>query len=195
MEQLRMIWRPLNGGSTEYSIPEGYTVRPMLSTEISQWCETSIELTGGKQWEDHIFIDRMLFNPPLTLSPRHIYCAFSPEGEMAATAAACLDGVKRIGDLHMVTARQEFKGKGLGKAVCAEAVNCFIANGCVEADLSTDDFRKPAIAIYLKLGFRPWLYLDDMRGRWTTVLTDMGWKKDVFAYDANRFDTYLYQAD
>ena len=41
--------------------------------------------------------------------------------------------------------------------------------------LSTDDWRLPAIKVYLKLGYEPLLYADDMKGRWKAVCGKLGW--------------------
>ena len=35
--------------------------------------------------------------------------------------------------------------------------------------LLTDDFRLPAVSTYLKLGWQPLLYLEDMEGRWRAL--------------------------
>ncbi len=190
MSQLRMIWRPENERNTEYTLPEGYTVRGMKFEEIEQWNDVSTALTG-EPWSFDKFLQEMVFNPPFDLSPAHIYCAYDSEGKMMSTAAACVDPVKHIADLHMVSARPECRGKGLGKAVCAECVKFFEDTGCVEALLSTDDFRKPAIAIYLKLGYRPWLYEDDMLGRWNVIFGEMGYKEPIPAYTLEKEDAVI----
>lgn len=190
MSQLRMIWRPGNGGNTEYTLREGYTVRGMNFDEIEQWNDVSTALTG-EPWSRDRFLQEMIFKPPFDLSPAHIYCAYDRDGKMMSTAAACVDAVKHIADLHMVSARPECRGLGLGKAVCAECVKYFEDTGCVEAHLSTDDFRKPAIAIYLKLGYRPWLYEDDMPGRWNVIFGEMGYKTPIPAYTLEKEDTVI----
>lgn len=195
MSQLKMIWRPQTCPSLPVTVPmaEEYEIRPLTEETIDSWCETSIELTGGKKWTGDEFISRMLFHPPLTLSPKNIFCVFEKtSGLMAGTASACLDGVKKYGNLHMVSVRPEFKGRGLGKAVCAAAVNAFIDNSITEADLSTDDFRIPAIAIYLHLGFLPFLYEEDMSERWKKVLSSMKLDKTIMAYDCDKDTALLY---
>jgi mycothiol synthase len=58
--------------------------------------------------------------------------------------------------------------------------------------LSTDDFRIPAIAIYLSLGFRPFLYDDDMQNRWKTILYGMGWKSAVEALSPDKSVVAMY---
>jgi ribosomal protein S18 acetylase RimI-like enzyme len=187
-----MIWRPTNCGDTGYNLRDGYIIRPIKYEDIGGWCGISVALTGEK-WSEQTFIKKMLFEPPLPLSPSHIFGVFrGPDEKMVATASACIDAARQYGNLHMVSAADDCRGLGLGKAVCAECVKAFIAAGCREADLSTDDFRKSAIAIYLKLGFRPWLYEDDMRDRWLKILDEMQWQKEVLAYGADKRDTALY---
>lgn len=198
MAQLKMIWRPQTCPSSPVTVKlkDGYQIRPLAEDMIDSWCETSLELTGGDKWSRDEFISRMLFSPPLTLSPKHIFCVVeTATGRMVGTASACLDGTKKYGNLHMVTVRPDFKGLGLGKAICSAAVNTFIENQVGEADLSTDDFRIPAIAIYLSLGFRPFLYDDDMYGRWKTILSGMGWKSKVEAYSPDKSIAVMYMPE
>jgi GNAT superfamily N-acetyltransferase len=198
MAQLKMIWRPQTSPSLPINVKlkDGYDIRPLTEDMIDGWCETSLELTGGTKWSREEFISRMLFSPPLTLSPKYIYCAVdTASGRMVGTASACLDGINKYGNLHMVTVCPEYKGLGLGKAVCAAAVNAFIDNGITEADLSTDDFRIPAIAVYLYLGFRPFLYEESMDARWKTILSGMKLKNPVEAYDSKKNSAVIYSPE
>ncbi|NLF38955.1 GNAT family N-acetyltransferase [bacterium] len=73
------------------------------------------------------------------------------------------------GEVGWIAADPEHKGKGLGLAVTAAATARFIAAGYRRIYLSTDDFRLPAIAVYLKLGFEPLMYAPDMADRWAAV--------------------------
>ena len=75
----------------------------------------------------------------------------------------------RGGEVGWIAADPEHKGRGLGLAVTAAAVARFIAAGYRRIYLMTDDFRLPAIAVYLKLGFEPFFYAPDMADRWAAV--------------------------
>ncbi len=164
-----MIWEPGNAAFVKAAPDPRFEIRPLSYSEIDQWCETHKELSLTP-WTREQFLEKMLFDSPLTISVKNIFCVFDREsGEMAATASACLDGTKRIGNLHRVAAKANYQGLGLGKAVCSEVIGCFIENGCTFADLVTDDFRIPAIVIYLKLGFKPFLYADGMEERWRAI--------------------------
>ena len=81
------------------------------------------------------------------------------------------------GELGWVAGDPKHKGKGLGMAVCAAVTARFIQAGYEEIYLSTDDWRLPAIKVYLKLGYEPMLYADDMKGRWKAVCAKLGWPR------------------
>ncbi len=64
--------------------------------------------------------------------------------------------------------------RGLGRAVCAAVVRRLLSAGYHRIYLKTDDFRLPAITVYLRMGFVPFLYQQDMpalAGR----LPQLGW--------------------
>jgi GNAT superfamily N-acetyltransferase len=64
--------------------------------------------------------------------------------------------------------------KGLGTIVSASVTNRLVAEGYPRPFLGTEDFRTPAIAIYLKLGWRPYIYRDDMESRWRSIFACLG---------------------
>jgi len=72
--------------------------------------------------------------------------------------------------LGWVASRPEAKGQGLGYAVCLAAMWRARERGFHQMMLLTDDWRLPALRLYLKLGFQP-----DCRahpsfvGRWETI--------------------------
>ena len=73
------------------------------------------------------------------------------------------------GELGWVCTRPEARGKGLGKAVCTSALLRFRSAGYDRVYLKTDDWRLPAIQLYLKLGFKPFLFAPGMLERWEDV--------------------------
>lgn len=64
--------------------------------------------------------------------------------------------------------------KGLGTIVAASATNRLAAEGYQRPCLGTEDFRIAAISIYLKLGWRPYLYREDLVPRWRVVFARLG---------------------
>jgi mycothiol synthase len=70
-------------------------------------------------------------------------------------------------------------GKGLGSIVAASATNRSAAEGYRRPCLSTEDFRIAAISIYLKLGWRPYIYCDEIESRWRSIFARLGREFDL----------------
>jgi mycothiol synthase len=79
------------------------------------------------------------------------------------------------GELGWVGADPEHKGKGLGRVVCAAVTTRFLRAGYKDIFLRTDDFRLPALKIYLSLGYEPFLFCNGMRQRWQDICTKLNW--------------------
>jgi GNAT superfamily N-acetyltransferase len=65
-------------------------------------------------------------------------------------------------------------GKQLGTVVSAMATNRLVAEGYARPFLGTEDPRLAAIAIYLKLDWRPFIYRKDMLPRWQSIFSYLG---------------------
>ena len=64
--------------------------------------------------------------------------------------------------------------KGLGTIVSTAVTNRFLQEGYTRPFLGTEDQRLAAIAIYLKLGWRPYIYARDLEERWQRIYTQLG---------------------
>jgi mycothiol synthase len=71
--------------------------------------------------------------------------------------------------LQWVVAHSNHRGAGAGQATVVAATQSLAEHAPEYSYLSTDDFRIPAISIYLKLGWKPLLFQEDMSIRWTTI--------------------------
>jgi predicted dehydrogenase/GNAT superfamily N-acetyltransferase len=73
------------------------------------------------------------------------------------------------GELGWVACHPDHRGKRLGQLACAAVINLFLARGYREIYLLTDDFRLPAIQTYLRLGFEPMRFSEEMHSRWQAI--------------------------
>jgi len=98
-------------------------------------------------------------------------------GVLVASAMACHEPRPLHpfgGALNWVCGDPAHAGKGLGTSVCGLVTARLLAAGYENVYLLTDDFRLPALSIYLKLGYRPFLFAPDMKERWQAVYTQLG---------------------
>ena len=95
-------------------------------------------------------------------------------GSPVATVTAIVHPEARRGYVHMVAAAPSCRGLGVGGLMNRIACAVFWEAGCETADLTTDDFRIPAIRSYLSAGFLPVDWDEDMAERWETILRDLG---------------------
>jgi len=149
----------------EFHCPIGYRFRHFQAGDERNWEDLirhsfTREVKFADKIGDHVpcYADRVLF-----------IC----RGEQpVATATAWETGSGDNNDwyLHMVGVLPEYSGKGLGFAATLAALHKIREASGEAAYLETDDFRLPAIRIYLKLGFQP-VYIDDSHpGRWKQIL-------------------------
>lgn len=170
--------------------PAGYFIRTHsyenggLNADCEGWAIACEKLCGGIKTPDEV--KGMMLDDPDCGPGRIYYICRESDGRICATATAKFN--PSLPTLHMVGAANASMGLGLSRPVCAEAVNAMIRAGKRRIGLSTDDFRVPAIKTYLKLGFRPWYWQDDMKDRWRKLFDEMGYDRgDYFAYNS-RFD-------
>ena len=81
----------------------------------------------------------------------------------------------RGSELGWVAASPAHTGKGLGKVVSAAATARLLGAGYRRIYLRTDDWRLPAIKVYLWLGYIPFLFAADMETRWEAVCENLNW--------------------
>ena len=162
---LRM-WRP-NVPLPAYSLPEGYTIRKLRDDEGEAWCACLLNDMGIDVMSQELFKEKMLDDADVP--DGSIFCVEDENHVPVATATAQLKVEGNVAHLHMVGARENARGKGLGLAVCAAVIQKHLDDGYTTCLLTTHDWRLPAIKHYLKLGFIPVLKHDSMRGRWEII--------------------------
>ena len=90
---------------------------------------------------------------------------------IAATfASADIYEKKETGRLDFVVTHPDHRKKGLGKNICIAVINHFIEKKYEKVILQTEDWRIPAIAVYLKLGFKPVFTSKELEKRWNEII-------------------------
>jgi mycothiol synthase len=147
-----------------FNCPSGYRLRHFQPEDERNW----EDLIRHSFTRDVKFAQKIGDHVP-DYSDRLLFICRGDQPVATATAWETSIGDNRDWYLHMVGVLPEYSGKGLGYAVSLAALHKIREVGGESACLETDDFRLPAIRIYLKLGFQP-VYLDDSHpGRWERI--------------------------
>jgi mycothiol synthase len=158
-------------------LPEGYQLRTYERGDDAAWL--SIQKLADPVIPGGDF-DRFLAQYKAALLPNGLYFAVDgASGEPVATAGAVhntRDGMFPFGgELGWVATIPAHQSRGLGQAVSAAAVRRLLDAGYESIRVGTQDHRLPAIKLYLRMGFVPYLYASDMAERWRRICQALDW--------------------
>ena len=162
MRQLSMI-RPHMEGLPPIVLPQGYDLHTGRADSASVWEEIIRD-----SFHMEFSYEKELDYPDC--GPDNCWFA-SVDGEDVATATSYTKPeVPGAAFLHMVAAHSKGLGKGAGKLVVLAVLHGLKEAGFRECRLFTDDFRIPAVGLYLSLGFEPVIDDEEMKDRWNAVM-------------------------
>jgi len=156
----------------EIELPPGYHIRTYRDGDQQAWCDILNEAFEDN-WTVEKFTKSMLedygFRPG-----RIFFICYGDEPVATASAWRVRSISDDMGYVHWVAVKPAHRGKGLGKAITVAVLRKFREEGCGEAVLQTDDFRLPALKVYLDLNFRPLIVHENQRERWRKILRNLG---------------------
>lgn len=172
MSQLRMLFDATSGSLPERFLPDGFRLRSIQDAEVARYSALRVSV-GFTAWDmQHLlsFRNKVLPNGLLLIEE-------VATGLFAASAAAettDIASLAQLGVIGWVMTHPDFQGRHLGRAVSVAAMHRLYEDGYRTFFLLTDDFRIPAMKTYLALGWKPWLYEEDMEARWRTIAAGLG---------------------
>ena len=175
---LFVVWRPGRLSSPpNVDVPPGYQLRVYRESDEPRW----LALVESVGWD----MDEGLFDSYMPgLLPRGLFVAEDAStGNLVATAGAVhntRDGMFPFGgEVGNVAVRERETGKGLGRAVTAAATARLIDTGYTSIRIAVGpdprtagakaDNNLPALATYLKMGYRPFVYAGAPETRWRAI--------------------------
>ncbi len=145
--------------------PPGFDLRGYRPGDEDSWVELINTGEFGSDW-DRVRFDEYILGPERMTGSRVV----ERDGVIvAATFASVQTGMENTGRVDFVTSRPEYRGLGLGRLACRDVVCCLVGRGYSMVILFTDDWRLPAIGLYLSMGFEPQMTREDMPERWERV--------------------------
>ena len=159
----------------DVALPPGYVIRAPRVSDTASWTDT-LQAGGFDMWTEEK-VREYLEDAERREGSRVV----EQGGRIVAGTFASripkrpptpnVHGEDRLEEavLDYVVTHPDHQGRGLGRATCAEVSRFFIARGYKTVSLGTDDWRLPAIHVYLSLGYRPVMNRNDMSARWAAV--------------------------
>lgn len=172
--ELQLVWPAARLDSPPaWQVPKGYRLRVYRAEDQAGYFRL-MERAGYPGWTaDGLasWLNRVVPDGILLLTE-------AASGALAATAM----GVHNPSPLHpfggtlsCVAADPDYHGHGLGRVVSAAVTERLLRGGYTDIYLQTDDWRLAAIKTYLRLGWVPFLFQDDMPERWEAVCARLAW--------------------
>jgi mycothiol synthase len=172
MDQLHMLW-PVGRAAPEVELPGEYLLRTFMPSDADAYIAL-LHSAGFTHWDAAVLTAELGFVLPDGLFVvEHVPTAALVATAMAEHHATSLHPFG--GELGWVAGDARHAHRGLGRAVCAAVVRRLLSAGYHRIYLKTDDFRLPAITVYLRMGFVPFLYQGDMAARWQAVCEQLDW--------------------
>lgn len=153
------------------AVPEGYVLRTFRDGDEAAlgriYAASDLGMTTAEQVRANL-VGKPCFKPERVFVVEY-------HGEPVGTASAWWEGNDpEVGYLHMVGLLPDHRGKQLGALLTVAAIGYTRNEGFTAQRLDTDDWRLPAIRLYLDLGYYP-LYLDDTHpDRWAALTGKLG---------------------
>ena len=174
MAQLKMYWLP-GTEIAEFALPEGYSISNYKDeADKVEWfeccCNGSLVDENAKPADS--FYSRIGSNPNIDPFEDVFFIDF--EGKHVGTVTAYVDKNGNYGDMHMVGIKTAYRGRGLAKHLSEITLKHLSTKGIKYIVLTTDEFRKAAVASYLHAGFHPVEYDEGMEARWQAIIDEYG---------------------
>ena len=165
----------------EVPLPLGYVIRDYRLGDENSWADT-LRTCGFEKWNDVEVLayledtERRVGSRVVDHNGKVVAATFAsrkPEDASNTVASAGIGSSHEEGILDFVVTHPDHRGKKLARATCTEVAKFFVDRGCSSVSLQTDDWRLPAIHVYLSLGFKPVMHRSDMPDRWANVFNNL----------------------
>jgi len=132
-------------------VPSGYELRGYQSGDELAWANLINQGGFGKKFTAERVVEYM--ESPERRAGSSI--VVKKGVILAATFATIQEEADSLSSLDYVVSHPDYRGLGLGRIVCEAVVKYFVEIGRNDVILHTDDWRLPALGLYLSMGFVP----------------------------------------
>ncbi len=136
-------------------LPAGFSVVPYRRGYERDWArlEHAVGDFGSAEEAEEYFAGTYLQSPE---KYPDILFALNGNGEAVGSCIAWRDrrGESAVSSLHWLVVDEQYRGIGLGRALCTAVMNIFAERGALPVYIHTQPWSWKAILLYRSLGFR-----------------------------------------
>lgn len=147
------------------TLPEGVTMTKAEPKDAEAFAGLMALCYEDSTWDAARIHREFLDHPSVTVS----FLLWRGDELLATASCANHKLYPGWGYLHYVAALPDSGIKGLGLQATLATLHEFKSAGLERSVLETDDFRLPAIATYLKLGYKPFMNYESHEARWEAL--------------------------
>lgn len=168
--ELSQLWMrlTLRDAPPAARLPPGYGLRTFEQGDEDDWI--ALLNTGFSPWT-RLRLDRILTRPTPYL-PRSGIFFITMQDALAGSACMFLHD-DNVGELGWVVVHPDHQGLALGTQACLAALDYAYQQRLTSVFLRTEDARRPAIRVYLTLGFEPEIRDETQPARWETLQREL----------------------
>jgi GNAT superfamily N-acetyltransferase len=158
----------------EFALPPGHSFRLYTEGDEKTFDDVWLDADALGQAEPGLFEKE--FRANIGAVPERMYFVVGPDGTAIATATAWFNDDfegARWGVVHWVAVRRAYQGRGLSKPLISRVLSRMKELGHDKAYLITQTARLPAISLYMKFGFEPFIKKAEDAGNWKEVRANL----------------------
>ena len=159
--------RPTMDNLPPLFLPAGFSLHNHIEGREDVW-ESIIDEAFG----NHYSFDKSIRNGG-GYKPEYVIYIAKDCYDIATATAVEKETYPGEGWFRMVGTRPSARGQGAGRLALIAALNSLAARGYRSTVLSTDDWRLPAISLYLSLGFEPVMEHESHPERWKKIFAEL----------------------
>jgi len=171
--QLQMTWpEDRMSDPPEWTVPGGYALRTFRKGDEEAYLDL-MHSAGFDHWtRDNL--DDVVKN---AIPNGVFFVEHTASSQIVATAMGWYRPHESFPDGHelgWVAATPEHRGRGLGRVVISASTRAMLEDGAKTIYLLTDDWRLPALRIYLEVGYVPFFREPEVEQRWRELFVELG---------------------
>ncbi|MDD6276900.1 MAG: GNAT family N-acetyltransferase [Clostridia bacterium] len=171
MDSLKMYFIPGKSTFNSLTLPDGYSIVSFKDeSDIMPWIECCKKGLADDDADKSVF-DWRITDHKDTLAARDVFF-LDFLGEHIGTVTVIYHPDMKNCEIHMLSIRSDFRGKGLSKYIVNFAISKALEYNPSFIVLITQEWRKAAVRSYLQHGFFPVNFGVGMQERWEKVLEE-----------------------